>query len=50
MEKKIGKYLIKIEQDENAESPREWDNLGKMVCFRYLLYSIGSVGSSCQEW
>ncbi len=26
-------YDIKIEQDELLESPREWDNLGTMVCF-----------------
>lgn len=32
-------YTIKIAQDENPESPREWDNFGKMVCFhkRYNL-------------
>jgi hypothetical protein len=32
-------YTIKIEQDELCESPREWDNLGVMVCFhrRYIL-------------
>jgi hypothetical protein len=31
-------HEIEIKQDENAESPREWDNLGTMVCFhrRYL--------------
>lgn len=30
---------IQIVQDENPESPREWDNLGKMICFhsRYRL-------------
>src|SRR4051812_34789279 len=30
---------IKIHQDDSAESPRDWDNLGKLVCFhkRYLL-------------
>jgi hypothetical protein len=32
-------YNIKISQDECLDSPREWDNLGKMVCFhgRYEL-------------
>jgi len=32
-------YTINIKQDENTESPREWDNLGKMLCFhnRYTL-------------
>ena len=33
MEKTIGNYTIEIEQDTMAESPREWDNLGTMVCF-----------------
>ncbi|MHC4619185.1 MAG: hypothetical protein ACYTEQ_15685 [Planctomycetota bacterium] len=30
---------VRIEQDPDAESPREWDNLGIMVCFhgRYTL-------------
>ena len=26
-------YVYKIVLDEEPESPREWDNLGKMVCF-----------------
>jgi len=26
-------YVIKVEQDDMNESPREWDNLGTMVCF-----------------
>ena len=32
-------YTIKIAQDEYPESPRSWDNFGKMVCFhkRYNL-------------
>lgn len=25
--------IIKIEQDESGESPRDFDNLGKMICF-----------------
>jgi hypothetical protein len=31
--------MIRIEQDQDPESPREWDNLGTMVCFhrRYRL-------------
>jgi len=40
MEKKIGNYLIEIEQDNNPESPRNWDNLGTMVCF-HRRYSLG---------
>lgn len=33
------KYTLKIEQDEMAEDPREWDNVCTMVCFhnRYRL-------------
>lgn len=32
-------FTIKIEADESPESPREWDNLGTIVCFhdRYKL-------------
>lgn len=32
-------YTIKIEQDQNPEDPRNWDNFGHMVCFhnRYTL-------------
>jgi len=32
-------YSIKIYYDDLVESPREWDNLGEMICFhkRYLL-------------
>ena len=33
-------YKIEIFQDENPESPREWDNLGKMVCF-HNRYELG---------
>lgn len=40
MEKRIGNYLIEIKQDMSPESPREWDNLGKMICF-HNRYSLG---------
>lgn len=32
-------YNINVYQDDNPETPREWDNLGTMVCFhkRYIL-------------
>ena len=33
-------YEIKIEQDDNTESPREWDNMGTMVCF-HRRYNLG---------
>jgi len=36
----IGKYLIEIYQDTDTESPREWDNLGTMVCF-HRRYDLG---------
>jgi len=34
------KREIKIIQDSDPESPREWDNLGTMVCF-HSRYSLG---------
>ena len=40
MEKKIGKYLIEVVQDNDPESPRSWDNLGTMVCF-HRNYTLG---------
>lgn len=33
-------YTIEIGQDEYAESPREWDNLGTMVC-QHHRYTLG---------
>lgn len=45
-------YQIKIFQDFDPESPREWDNLGEMICFhdRYQLgdehsYSVEEVNA-----
>lgn len=38
--KTIGKYKIDIIPDEMGESPREWDNLGTMVCF-HNGYNLG---------
>jgi hypothetical protein len=32
--------IIKIEHDEFADSPREWDNLGTMICF-HRKYTLG---------
>lgn len=37
---RIGKYLIEIYPDESPDSPREWDNLGTMVCF-HRNYNLG---------
>ena len=33
-------HEIEIKTDENAESPREWDNIGEMVCF-HRRYDLG---------
>ena len=40
MNEKYRGYDIKIEQDEYPESPREWENLGTMVCF-HRRYDLG---------
>lgn len=32
--------IIRMEQDEDAESPREWDNIGKMICW-HSRYNLG---------
>lgn len=36
----FGEYTIKIEHDDMQESPRDWDNLGTMVCF-HNRYNLG---------
>lgn len=35
-----GNYLLEIFYNEFAQSPREWDNLGTMVCF-HRRYNLG---------
>lgn len=40
MEEKYKGFIIRIEQDMDPEDPREWDNLGTMVCF-HRNYSLG---------
>lgn len=37
---KHGELTIEIHADENPESPRDWDNMGKMVCF-HSRYELG---------
>jgi len=32
--------VIKVDQDDDMESPREWDNLGNMICW-HRRYSLG---------
>lgn len=39
-EKKVGNHIIRTFYDECPRSPREWDNLGTMVCF-HRSYSLG---------
>lgn len=39
-ERIIGNYLIKIIQDVEPINPREWDNLGTMICF-HNKYNLG---------
>lgn len=37
--KEVGNYTVSVFPDDSAESPRDWDNMGHMVCFhgRYEL-------------
>ena len=35
-----GRYTLCVHYDEYAESPRKWDNLGRMICF-HSRYSLG---------
>ena len=39
-EKRIGEYLIEIFPDNNPDNPRNWDNLGTMICF-HTRYHLG---------
>ena len=50
-ERKIGRYKVKVVQDNYAENPREWENLGTMICFhrRYNLGDKHSYSSSQDE-
>jgi hypothetical protein len=41
-EKPMQTYRLTIERDENAESPREWDNIGTMVC-AHRRYNLGDI-------
>jgi len=51
--KRIGKYEIEIIPDSNPESPREWDNLGIMVC-QHRRYNLGDKHMydlrDCNSW
>ncbi|MCX4363931.1 MAG: hypothetical protein OSJ74_11235 [Clostridia bacterium] len=35
-----GNYKLEVFRDEDAENPREWENLGKMVCW-HRRYNLG---------
>jgi hypothetical protein len=39
-EKRIGDYLIEIFPDNEPDNPRNWDNLGTMICF-HGRYDLG---------
>jgi hypothetical protein len=51
--KRIGKYEIEIIQDSDPKSPREWDNLGTMICF-HKRYDLGDKHDYChgnyEDW
>jgi len=40
MKKEINGYVIEVDIDNDPESPREWNNLGTMICF-HGRYSLG---------
>ena len=45
---KNGERILKILYDESPESPREWDNLGTMICF-HSKYGLGDKHDLTQE-
>lgn len=50
----LGGLTVTIDYDQDAESPREWDNLGTMVCW-HRRYNLGdkhefSTPTDFQEW
>jgi len=42
------KYTLHIEQDNDAQSPREWDNLGTIAAFR-VQYNFDEAGITMEE-
>lgn len=42
-------YVIEILYDEDAESPREWDNLGEMLYRDHSRYILGDRGVPSEE-
>lgn len=45
----VGHLTIDIFPDENAESPREWDNLGTILYLSSSRYILGDEGVSLEE-
>tara|TARA_B100000470_G_scaffold214018_1_gene195003 strand:+ start:559 stop:1215 length:657 start_codon:yes stop_codon:yes gene_type:complete len=45
---KKGDTFLEIHQDDNPESPREWDNLGKMLC-THGRYTLGDENYNDRE-
>mgnify|MGYP001601435365 CR=1 FL=1 len=51
----LGDYTVEVFQDDNPDNPRNWDNIGTMVCFhgRYTLgdkHSFGSPDDFLEWW
>lgn len=44
----INGYRLNIMRDENPESPRDWDNIGTMVCF-HGRYTLGDTPNGYRE-
>lgn len=45
---KNGKYIVKIDTDDYSESPRQYDNLGTMVCL-HRRHRLGDVSLNTME-
>jgi len=49
----VGNFTGRIFNDETPESPRQWDNLGTMIC-RHKRYDLGDANdldfSNCSSW
>ena len=39
-QQKVGRFTVKVVTDDCPESPRDWDNLGVMVCL-HKRYNLG---------
>jgi hypothetical protein len=43
----VGELVVKIIPDDDRESPRDWDNLGTMVCW-HRRYNLGDGKPDCE--